>query len=511
MSAENRDWLETLARGVTAASRRANERIAEIERLVRQCDELARMDYDFLYDPARHLLAIGYNVDERRRDPGYYDLLASEARLSSFVAIAQGELPQENWFALGRLLTTAGGQPVLLSWSGSMFEYLMPLLVMPTYDEHAARPDLPGDRRPTDRVREAARRALGHFGVRLQLGRCQPQLSVSRLRRARSGAEARARGGSRRCPLRVGACADGGTRGVVPEPAASRRRRARRTLRPVRGYRLHPGAPAARTGERRRAFVHGAPPGHDPAFARSSAARASDAEALRSGPAVQGHPAVAAGAHPEDRRVLSASRRTVRDPRDCERPGSARAHSPQPRHADTGSAAVVERPLSRHGHERGRREQPLEGPRRHPLARRQHPRQLGDVLLHPRHGPAPTSGRPRISRRRRARRTTKRYSPKRAPNFAGATTISNRIPKSSFRRKTTSSCAGSASPIARARGARSRSPVTRKSCSRPLPPTPCIPRSPISSCRPRSSRSGKPSCARAGPARTTSRHPGCFT
>ena len=58
---------------------------------------------------ARHLLAIGYNVGERRRDPSYYDLLASEARFSSFVAIAQGQLPQENWFALGRLLTSAGG------------------------------------------------------------------------------------------------------------------------------------------------------------------------------------------------------------------------------------------------------------------------------------------------------------------------------------------------------------------------------------------------------------------
>ena len=92
------------------------------------------MEYDFLFDKGCHLLAIGYNVGERRRDSSYYDLLASEARLCSFVAIAQGQLPQENWFALGRLLTTAGGGPVLISWSGSMFEYLMPLLVMPTYD-----------------------------------------------------------------------------------------------------------------------------------------------------------------------------------------------------------------------------------------------------------------------------------------------------------------------------------------------------------------------------------------
>ena len=71
---------------------------------------------------------------EGRRDESYYDLLASEARLSSFVAIAQGQLPQESWFALGRLLTVAGGEPILLSWSGSMFEYLMPLIVMPTYE-----------------------------------------------------------------------------------------------------------------------------------------------------------------------------------------------------------------------------------------------------------------------------------------------------------------------------------------------------------------------------------------
>src|ERR1035437_8231806 len=92
------------------------------------------MEYNFLYDKGRHLLSVGYNVDERRRDSSYYDLLASEARFTSFVGIAQGQIPQDSWFALGRLLTSAGGDPVLLSWSGSMFEYLMPRLVMPTYE-----------------------------------------------------------------------------------------------------------------------------------------------------------------------------------------------------------------------------------------------------------------------------------------------------------------------------------------------------------------------------------------
>jgi cellobiose phosphorylase len=106
----------------------------EILRLVSVLSELATMDFRFLFDPRKKLLSIGYNVDERRLDASCYDLLASEARLASYLAIAQGQLPQESWFALGRLLTAAGGKPVLLSWSGSMFEYLMPLLVMPTYE-----------------------------------------------------------------------------------------------------------------------------------------------------------------------------------------------------------------------------------------------------------------------------------------------------------------------------------------------------------------------------------------
>jgi cellobiose phosphorylase len=131
---EEREWLDEVRRHIAAASRHAQERITAIERLALLLSELAAMEYDFLYDKARHLLAIGYNVGEGRQDSSYYDLLASEARLSSFVAIAQGQLPQESWFALGRLLTTTGGEPTLLSWSGSMFEYLMPLLVMPTYE-----------------------------------------------------------------------------------------------------------------------------------------------------------------------------------------------------------------------------------------------------------------------------------------------------------------------------------------------------------------------------------------
>ncbi|HEV8197461.1 MAG TPA: glucoamylase family protein, partial [Gemmatimonadales bacterium] len=118
----------------TAVAESARQRIEALTRVAERAGEFSEVEYEFLYDRARHLLAIGYNVTERRRDASYYDLLASEARLTSFLAIAEGRLPQESWFALGRMLASAGGEPVLLSWGGSMFEYLMPSLIMPTYE-----------------------------------------------------------------------------------------------------------------------------------------------------------------------------------------------------------------------------------------------------------------------------------------------------------------------------------------------------------------------------------------
>ncbi len=112
----------------------ALERLKTINALVDRCRDLAVMDFEFLYDTSCGLLAIGYDVSERRRDPSCYDLLASEARLASFLLIAQGQVPQKHWFSLGRLLTSHGGAVSLISWSGSMFEYLMPQLIMPSYE-----------------------------------------------------------------------------------------------------------------------------------------------------------------------------------------------------------------------------------------------------------------------------------------------------------------------------------------------------------------------------------------
>ncbi|MFZ6686264.1 GH36-type glycosyl hydrolase domain-containing protein [Undibacterium sp. SXout11W] len=119
---------------IIEAQHRAELRIAEIHRLADMATTFSEVQYDFLYDTTTHLLSIGYNINERRCDVSRYDLLASEARLACFIGIAQGQLPQESWFALGRQLTIAGSEPILLSWSGSMFEYLMPLLIMPTFE-----------------------------------------------------------------------------------------------------------------------------------------------------------------------------------------------------------------------------------------------------------------------------------------------------------------------------------------------------------------------------------------
>ncbi|HYX20023.1 MAG TPA: glucoamylase family protein, partial [Thermoanaerobaculia bacterium] len=88
------------------------------------------MEFSFLFDGNRKLFSIGYRLSDGCLDSGYYDLLASEARLASFLAIARGEAPVSHWFHLGRPLTPVGKGSALLSWSGSMFEYLMPDLVL---------------------------------------------------------------------------------------------------------------------------------------------------------------------------------------------------------------------------------------------------------------------------------------------------------------------------------------------------------------------------------------------
>ncbi len=131
----DREWLNSLGTALVASISQAEKQIQTALYLAHESGEFAELDWDFLFDKTSNLFTIGYNVQERLADLSYYDLLASEVRLGVFAGIAQGKLPEESWFSLGRLLTKLDGSPVLLSWSGSMFEYLMPLLVMPSYQD----------------------------------------------------------------------------------------------------------------------------------------------------------------------------------------------------------------------------------------------------------------------------------------------------------------------------------------------------------------------------------------
>lgn len=126
-------WLARLHAAVEAGSRHAAQLLEHAARLAVRCEDLADADFTFLFDAERELLIIGCNIGEQRRDAGNYDLLASEARLVSYVGIAMGQLPQRHWFRLGRLIADCEGGRALVSWSGSMFEYLMPNLVMPDH------------------------------------------------------------------------------------------------------------------------------------------------------------------------------------------------------------------------------------------------------------------------------------------------------------------------------------------------------------------------------------------
>ena len=115
------------------------------------------MNFSFLFDRQRKIFSIGYRLADAegpgRLDPAFYDLLASEARLTSFLAIAKGDVPQSHWFHLGRLITNVEGRPTLLSWSATMFEYLMPRLYMKTYPGTLLDRVLPDGRPPADLLR----------------------------------------------------------------------------------------------------------------------------------------------------------------------------------------------------------------------------------------------------------------------------------------------------------------------------------------------------------------------
>ena len=128
------EWCDTLTYDLGAARKNAASLLDNYAQLADRCEAFVQaMRFDFLYNPQRHVFHIGYSVDSGRLDSNYYDLLASEARIASLVAIARGDVPQNHWLHLARPLTEFEGTRCLLSWSGTMFEYLMPHLFMESY------------------------------------------------------------------------------------------------------------------------------------------------------------------------------------------------------------------------------------------------------------------------------------------------------------------------------------------------------------------------------------------
>ncbi|PYJ51455.1 MAG: hypothetical protein DME87_03265, partial [Verrucomicrobia bacterium] len=130
-----RRWFDLLVSEVERSRQSASEQLAQLHELIAQSQQLeSGMGLRFLYDEERRIFSIGYQVAQRRLDTSFYDLLASEARLTSFLAIARGEVSVEHWWALSRPFGSAYGRLPLFSWSGTMFEYLMPLLFTQTHE-----------------------------------------------------------------------------------------------------------------------------------------------------------------------------------------------------------------------------------------------------------------------------------------------------------------------------------------------------------------------------------------
>jgi cyclic beta-1,2-glucan synthetase len=129
-----REWCQKLESDLSSAQMAVRPLLIGFRDLAGQANAaVTGMDFRFLFSQRRQVFHIGYNVSTEQLDPSYYDLLASEARIASLIAIAKGDVPQSHWQHLGRPVTEVNGKQVLLSWSGTMFEYLMPTLFARNY------------------------------------------------------------------------------------------------------------------------------------------------------------------------------------------------------------------------------------------------------------------------------------------------------------------------------------------------------------------------------------------
>ena len=131
---EAQDWCQDWDEALKSTRKMATSLMIGLQNLVNQVENYFRaMDFGFLFDEQRQVFRLGYRVDVEELDPNHYDLLASEARIASLVAIAKGDVPQSHWLHLSRPISRVDGRRALLSWNGSMFEYLMPNLLTRNY------------------------------------------------------------------------------------------------------------------------------------------------------------------------------------------------------------------------------------------------------------------------------------------------------------------------------------------------------------------------------------------
>ncbi len=367
-------------------------------------------------------------------------------------------MPQKHWFALGRLLTSHGGDLSLISWSGSMFEYLMPQLFLPSYEntllEQACQAAV-------SRQIEYGRQRHVPWGISES---CYNAVDMNQVYQYRAfGVPGLGFKRGLADDLVIAPYATALALTVVPReacrnlqtlaaaafsaPTGSTRRSTTRRRALLPGHE-----------PRRRTLLHGASPGDESAGHRACVARSAHAAPVHLRPAGPHHRIAAAGTHPQaDRDRAPARRRVVRGrPPAAEEAGCRPPRPHRPEHAAARGPPAVQRQLPRHGHPRGRRLQSLARPGRHPLAR-------GRDLRRPRHLhlPARSQDRPllvdRLSNPRAARPSaTRRSSCRDAPNTAGSTTRSKHTPRSASRRKTTSRSAASRSPTSPTRRARSR-------------------------------------------------------
>ena len=162
------EWCRNLTESLRSGQDMAAGLLLDLEEIAGKAQRYVdEMDFGFLFDEQRQIFHIGYNLNTRKLDNNYYDLLASEARIASLLAIAKYEVPQSHWLHLARPFTHVDGSNALLSWSGTMFEYLMPTLLAPSLPGHITCAELRSGSPPPNCLWAAAPSSVGNFGIGL--------------------------------------------------------------------------------------------------------------------------------------------------------------------------------------------------------------------------------------------------------------------------------------------------------------------------------------------------------